>query len=162
MAIDSPTADMVAVVDRTPIALSVPAKAMMMGGRSAGPVARRSWLSVLIASRLAVSSRHDAPLTLRSRKEQRIGATVPVFARRQRSLSGGDDSCRPGDRTSIAGVVPRIEGSHKGSLEGCRSFLFIARALIHTCRCSVATSVKLDPADGNRQSASTCAGGTTK
>ena len=33
---------------------------------------------------------------------------------------------------SIAGVVPRIEGSHKGSLEGCRSFLFIARALIHT------------------------------
>ena len=63
---------------------------------------------------------------------------------------------------SIAGVVPRTEGSRKGSLEGCRSFLFITRALIHTCRCSVATSVKLDPADGNRQSASTCAGGTTK
>ena len=51
---------------------------------------------------------------------------------------------------SIAGVVPRIEGSRKGSLEGCRSFLLITRALIHTCRCSVATSVKLDPADGNR------------
>jgi hypothetical protein len=32
IAIDSPTANTVAVVDRTPIALSVPAKAMMMGG----------------------------------------------------------------------------------------------------------------------------------
>ena len=69
IAIDNPTANTVAVVDRTPIARSVPAKVMMMGVAVSSPNCASLMVSVLIDTKVAASCGAVARLTLRSIKE---------------------------------------------------------------------------------------------